>query len=675
MHNDYSGTNDNSKFLTKDDEAARMRDEAAVEMARQVHEWSKDNLSRFDKDGNDRVNFGELDLGARTTRNNESADALAYLQDNYKQIQDRSQNRFLFIKGTGGISADGIGEFVNDLEKRRDENAQALAKNLQERALQAGSREVVAGLMETCNGNPNDSLFRVIDSLDGDIDNEISKKDLNRYLDEYAKRSRYGDIGEGYFTPETRRYVEHLKANWDKPEMVRLRGTWTRRDNHNDREEEVPNSTISEKSLKKAIGLNKHDDMFAPFVIEDKQVATAKPVAKQEIEVTPLPPIEKPVAEAAKKVEAAKPERIEMVKAEPAKQAEKVAKAEPKVAKVEEKKVVAKETKAAAPEPKVAAPEAKVAKAEKSAAPEPKAAPAPKVEQAVPKVVEADAANRLPFSPWKADAHTVSSAVAARITDNYFNAEQYYEKTNAQAAAKDQAEVKKAVHMHEWGKDNLRRFDTSGDDRLNYGELDLGARTSRSVDRYMLRSIQAEFEPLKKQSGGGFLFVDRPDAISEKDLRVNVEKKQEMADNNERARQDAAAQRSEQAKTEFLLSGLLATPTGNPNQSLFRVIDGMDNDIDHEISRRDLGRYLNEYEKRSRYGDVGRGFFSAPTRNYVEELKNSWDSPEIKKLRGTYIDNDHRERAYDHINLDRLRKMLGLSKQDDIFQNFTLERE
>ena len=664
MHNDYEG-NDNSKFLTKDDEAARMRDDAAVEMARQVHEWSKDNLSRFDNDGNKRVNFGELDLGARTSRNSDAQDALYYLQDNYKQIQDRSQTRFLLIKGAGGISVDGIGEYVTDLEKRRDENAIALEKTLHERSLQAGSRQIVGQLLANAEGNPNSSLFRVIDTLDGDIDNEISKKDLNRYLDEYQKRARYGDIGEGFFTPETRRYVENLKSNWDKQDMVRLRGTWTRRD-HDGRDEEVPNSAISEKSLKKAIGVDKNGDMFAGFAVQPKQVVEATaPVQKAEkITKTELPPVEiaavEKAAAPAKKVE---PAKSEASKIEAKAEASKAVKApvEKQTAKLE---MVKAETRAAEPQ------------VEKAPAPKAEAkGAAPKVEELpVAKVEEVNAANKQPFSPWKADHFAVASAVSERLTENYFNAEQYYEKVDAAAAAKDQAAVKKAVHMHEWGKDNLRRFDTSGDDRLNYGELDLGARTSRHADRHMLRSIQAEFEPIKQQSGGGFLFIDRPDAISQKDLRVNVEKKQEMADNNERARQEAAGRRAEQAKTEFLLSGLLATPAGNPNQSLFRVIDGMDNDIDQEISRKDLGRYLDEYEKRSRYGDVGRGFFAAPTRNYVEELKNNWNSPEIKKLRGTYIDNDNRERAYDHINLDRLKKMLGLSKQDDIFQNFTLEK-
>jgi hypothetical protein len=709
MHNEFSSANDEAaRFTSKEDEQTRMRDNAAVELAHQIHEWSKDNLARYDNDGNKRVSFGELDLGARTSNSNDDAAALHYLQDHYKEIQDHSQNKFLFFKGAGGVSVDGIGEYTEQLEKQREEDEKRISAGIHERALQAGSREVVDKLMSTPDGNPNNSLFRVIDGLDGGIDNEISKKDLNRYLDEYQRRARYGDIGSGFFTPETRRYVEHLRDNWDSPEMVRVRGTWTRHENDG-RDEQVPNSKISEENLKKAIGVSKDGDIFAPFVKE----APAAPVpAKAPVEVKELPPPAPAQKDASQdKVAAAPVEVPKPVQAPAPKPADHhphpaKAGAHPhptkhdancdKDAKGTHPEAAAHKTHLAqahhdaapkapakAPAKAEAAPVEKAASApvEVKAAPieakppvvaAPEAKPAEKTEP-IPAVVEAPESAKATFSPWKADHQAVSSYVQDRIASNYYNGERDIAKLNAAAAIRDNEAVAKAVNLNEWGKDNLRRFDTSGDNRLNYGELDLGIRTSKDTDRANLSEIQVNFDRFIQQTGDG-VFKRHPDAISQKDLEVNVQKRQEEADVNEQGRQLAAQERAEKFRDSQLISGLLASPDGNPNNTLFRVIDGLDNDIDGEISRRDLRRYMDEYQKRARYGDVGHGYFSSSTRQYVEYMENNWDSAEIKHLRGTYRDSDNREQANSKISLEHLRQMVGLSSNEDLFRQFSAEQ-
>lgn len=715
MQNEFSSANDEAaKFTTKDDEQSRMRDSAAVNLARQIHEWSKDNLARYDNDGNKRVNFGELDLGARTSSSTDDAAALHFLQDHYKEIQGHSQNKFLFFKGAGGLSVDGIGEYAEELEKQREEHEQQLNAAIHERALQAGSRDLVNKLMSTPDGNPNNSLFRVIDSLDGDIDNAISKKDLNRYLDEYQKRARYGDIGSGFFTPETRRYVEHLRDRWDSPESVRVRGTWTRHD-HDNRDEQVPNSKISEENLAKAIGVPKNGDVFAPFV-------KAAPVEKAAVEVKPLeapaaaaksaPIAEKAGSEAVAKTQkpeqAAAPKPIESKGAAPTAPEHKLAQHadKPVVHATQAPKHDAncdKETQAkphtaaaaaAAHKAKLAqarhdapaAPaQAKVETAPKAvgeAKPAPAEAPAkvvaaPDAPQAkaetVPAVMEAPESARVKFSPWKAEPATVMNYVQSKISANYYSGEKDIAKINAAAAIRDNEALAKAVNLNEWGKDNLRCFDTSGDNRLNYGELDLGIRTSKDMDRTMLSDIQQDFDKFKAQTGNPFL-GKHPDAVSQKDLQVNVEKRQEEADANEKARQAAADERAERFRDSQLMSGLLSNPDGNPNHSLFRVIDGLDNDIDNEISRRDLHKYMDEYQKRARYGDVGHGYFSSSMRQYVEYMDNNWDSAEIKHLRGTYRDSDNREQTNSKISLEHLRQMVGLSTNDALFQQFSAEQ-
>lgn len=681
--NNSSINDEASKFTTKDDIAARMRDEANVEMAKQVFEWSKDNLARYDVDGNKRVNFAELDLGKRGADNNNDASALDYLEQHYNEIQKHSQNRFLFFKGKGGLSTDGIGEYLQDLEEQRAENEKTLAATVHERALQAGSRDIV-GKMMSSDGNPNNSLFRVIDSLDGDIDHEITKKDLNRYLDEYQKRARYGDIDSGFFTPETRRYVEHLRDTWDSPEMIRLRGTYTTRE-HDGEQREVPNRTISEESLAKAIGVAKDGNVFAPFSKAPSQAAVVEitPLpAPPAIEVKPLPPVEalkdkapaviadRPVAKPA-----GQEKQTATVKHEPTAAKHTPTKHEPTVAKLSPA-LASHEPAAARPEPAKSlanvSEHPKLHKNQAEAA-APAVAAKPPAEAAVVEQAPIEGPAIAPArSPWK-EPSDVTAYVTSRIQESYFKAEQYFTQVNSQAKAKDNEAVEKARGLNEWGKDNLRRFDTSGDNRLNYGEIDLGIRTSRGNDQSALSDIQNDYEQIKVQNTG--IFGDRPDAVSQKDLQVNFQKKQEQALNNEQARMESAERRRQLEERTELASGLLASPDGNPNHTLFRVIDGLDNDIDNEISKRDLRRYMEAYENRSRYGDVGHGYFSQPEREYVEYLNNNWDSPQVKGLRGTYTDNDKRTQTYNSISLERLKQQLGMSRDEDVFQRFAAEQK
>lgn len=664
MNNELRGFGDEAgNFLTREDETARMRDQAAVNMARQVHEWAKDNLNRFDDDGNERVNFGELDLGKRTAASAADARALQFLQDNYSSIQDQSQNRFLFIKGRGGVSINGIGDYVKRLEEQQAENEQALQAKLNERSLQAQSRNLAGDLLSTASGNPNQSLFRVIDSLDGKIHHEVDKGDLKRYLEEYQKRARYGDIGSGYFTPETRRYVEQLKNNWDSESMRRLRGTYTTRD-HDGRDREVANGDISEKSLKSALGMSKHADMFAPFVAGR---AAGEPIvraqsASRASDVVIDSPQEQPSADSVVEAPAAvrQPARVQQPAAEKSavlealpKAAEKPAQTQPAVAEkpavqtqpeVADKPVV--QSKRRIPEKPVA--ETPVQSTEK-----------PAERQVVAKPVDGKTAE----TAIKSDDHmAVASNVAGRIKNDFFRTEQLYAAADAEQASADRTRLDQAHELNEWSKDNLRRFDTTGDNKVNYGELDLGVRTTSAPDQGMLRRLHTDV-----------MVPARKDTISLKDVQTQVERAQEILAQNEAARRAAFDTRQSRAVTSHLAAGLFASVDGNPNRSLFRVVDGLDNDIDHEISRRDLRRYLDQYEQRSRYGDVGRGYFSQQTRRYVEFLNNNWDTPDVVRLRGTYRGHDDRTETYGNISLERLSRTLGLSRREDLFRLYSFE--
>ena len=124
--------------------------------------------------------------------------------------------------------------------------------------------------MATNTGHPNESLYKVLDGIRGDVDDEFGKKDLKRYTEEYDWRARNGDVG-GHFTPQNRAYVQHLMDNWDSPDVVRLRGTYTAQDNNSrgyygdQNTRQVANSTISGKSLRAAAGLSSQGDLYTLY--------------------------------------------------------------------------------------------------------------------------------------------------------------------------------------------------------------------------------------------------------------------------------------------------------------------------------------------------------------------------------------------------------------------------
>jgi hypothetical protein len=113
----------------------------------------------------------------------------------------------------------------------------------------------------------------VLDGIKGDIDGEVSKRDLKRYVEEYDWRSRNGDVGSGHFTPQNRAYVQDLINNWDSQDVRRLRGTYTVQDNYGPRgtirnTREIANGTISMESLRQAARAN---ELYTMYVKPEQQ--------------------------------------------------------------------------------------------------------------------------------------------------------------------------------------------------------------------------------------------------------------------------------------------------------------------------------------------------------------------------------------------------------------------
>ncbi len=503
-------------------EAQRKAEQANIEQAGRLLSWANNNLGRFDLNGDKKINLGEIDLGLRTSSNPVDRQMLGYLSDHFYDFK-RNPNDGISVK-----------DLQKNLQRQSDiaqQNEIARQQLAARQGQEAGSRDFMSPLLRTADGDPNGSLFRVLDTIRNHRpDDEISKRDLERYLSEYDRRTRTGDTNSGQFTPENRQYVQNLRDNWDSPEVRRLRGTWL--DSNN---EEHANGSITAKSLRAAGGLG--DDIFGSFISTD------------------------------------------------------------------------------APAKKVAAP------------------------------VTADMVNNLiPHS-----------------NEDRFNNTPRTQDDAARAA--DSQRVTGARDLFSWAQNNLGRYDIDGDKALNLGEVDLGVRTTK--DETSSRML--------KQMEDGFPQLSHHGKISNRDLEHNWRNQQSIADSNETWRQQRAGQEHDQAASRDLMSPLFSTPDGHPNNSLFKVLDGERGHPHDRIGKKELKHYLDEYDWRSRNGDVGSGHYRPQDRAYVQFLYDNWDTPDVVRLRGTYSvrdnhDRDHvRQIANSTITIDSLKSAGGYGDVYDLY--------
>lgn len=509
--------------------AARLRDEANVQSAQRLYAWGYHNLRRFDTTGDDKLNFGEMDLGVRTSRD----------QMDQTMLQEM-QAKFQHLRGGKPVGIDELYKDVQAQEKVRDDHERTRQAWAAEKQARETSQDLMRPLFATPNGHPNNSLFKVIDGLDGDVDNEISKKDLDRYLNEYGRRSKYGDVGSGFFSQENVQYVQFLKDNWDRSDVVRLRGQW--KDSDGDLH---ANGKMTFKSLNAAAGFNQGSDLWAPFVDPNMN---------------------------------SMPRRIS-------------AEAEPR--------------------------------------------------QDEPQPRDRQAEGPKPLTPIGYQAGEQESLPT--VSDAEHSQRVGYRRDASQ----------RANELLGWAKGGgFNRYDTTGDERLNFGELDLGVRTNNNqaeIDK--LQDIQNNYNRLKDQNSDIF---GHKDSISygdlEKDVRVKAEKAHEA---------------ELEARSRALMKPLLATENGHPNMSLFKVIDGLDGDNDNSITKGDLKKYMDTYNRRARVGDVGSGHFSQQSRDYVQYLMNNWDNEDVARLR------DGQQNTY--VSEERLRSAAGMSKNADLYGAFVAQ--
>ncbi|MDZ4838096.1 MAG: hypothetical protein SGJ27_30305 [Candidatus Melainabacteria bacterium] len=470
---------------------ARLQDDARVEEAGKLLDWSKNNIGRFDVSGDNRVNRGEIDMGIRTSGSAEDINMLALMENKFPQLKGRRD----------AISVGDLEKFYGNEVKSAEKNEEVRRQQELNEIRQANSRDLMSPMLATPYGNPNGSLFRVLDTMrDRKPDDEISKRDLQKYMDDYSRRVRTGDTNSGQFNPQTRDYVENLLNNWDRSDVKRLRGTWKDVDDR-----EHTNSSITADSLRKAGGLSNNQTVFSPFVNPTLEARREAPTVRAEMAKELTPPV-----------------HMKQFEADP------------------------------------------------------------------------------------------------RLTD----------KTARDAEAKRIADAK---GLSDWGRNNLPRYDITGDKAVNRGEVDLGIRTTKEPESLSrLSQLESEFPGLAQRG-----------KVNQKHLDRNVQNVQSVFESNESARQQRIVQDRNIAQTRDIVAPLFQTENGHPNNSLFKVLDGVRGDVDNKVGQKDLKKFVEEYDWRSRHGDVGNGHYTPQNRAYVQNLLDNWNGAEVVRMRGTWTAHEN----------------------------------
>ncbi|MBS1998569.1 MAG: hypothetical protein JSS86_19725 [Cyanobacteria bacterium SZAS LIN-2] len=234
--------------------------------------WTSHNTQRFDLDGDGSLSQGEIAASIRTTRDPLEREILVRVRDQFQDIRHSGGDGFL------GIRKDSLepGDFAGYTGERQERRNQLSAASRE----QAQSRYLMQPLLTTDDGNPNHSLFRVLDNIKGgERDGNVSRGDLENFVKQYDRAAfNGGDVNSGVFTRANRDYAHSLMQNWDTPEVVALRGKHLETTGHYTQSRD--NWYITESSLLAASGYNRNTNLYRTF-------ETPKPQAKPE-RLTPV---------------------------------------------------------------------------------------------------------------------------------------------------------------------------------------------------------------------------------------------------------------------------------------------------------------------------------------------------------------------------------------------------
>jgi len=229
--------------------------------------WTNHNAQRFDLDNDGNLAQGEISAAIRSTRDPLERNILVSVRDQYQDIRHAGGDGFLGIR-KNALEPDDFAGYVGDRQERRN------AASAQGRE-QAQSRYLMQPLLSTDDGNPNRSLFRVLDNIKGgERDGNVSEGDLKSFVKQYDRAAFNGaDVNSGVFTKANRDYAHGLLQNWDTPEVVALRGKHQETTGHYTTSRN--NWYITESSLLAASGYARNTNLYKTF-------ETPKPQPKKE---------------------------------------------------------------------------------------------------------------------------------------------------------------------------------------------------------------------------------------------------------------------------------------------------------------------------------------------------------------------------------------------------------
>ncbi|MBS1952574.1 MAG: hypothetical protein JST89_00165 [Cyanobacteria bacterium SZAS-4] len=177
-----------------------------------------------------------------------------------------------------------------------------------------------------------------------------------------------------------------------------------------------------------------------------------------------------------------------------------------------------------------------------------------------------------------------------------------------------------------WASENATTYG-EGDGSFNKGDL-------RSVNKAVTASATDLDVSLSAALADGDMYskvanlaydIDGNKSISQADIQVYMKRNADAVEQN---------------KTLKFMEPLMA---GQP--PLFKILDTVGSQhSDQKISQEDLQKYLNDYDdnitKAGRAPEADGQKYSQKNHDYVQKLYDNWDSKDVKRLRGKFLEND-----------------------------------
>lgn len=221
-------------------------------------------------------------------------------------------------------------------------------------------------------------------------------------------------------------------------------------------------------------------------------------------------------------------------------------------------------------------------------------------------------------------------------------------------------------HMLRWSRDNMGRFDTSGDGEVDKQEMNPRNPTAVSgFERAMMQRLQNQYETLNK-SDSIQPFIgsrDADDSFSQKNFRKLVEAREKpITESHEAEQRQELAQRQLDQKNNVVAA--LMKNDGDPRTSLAAVLDVQRGvNPDGEISRRDIRKFVDNFEVGKARGDLG---YTQANLDAAKLLDSQWNAPLGVSLRGQFERNNggghggSRDMVtHDRIDLKRMAELQG----------------